>query len=731
MEFIKKIQRCRLRRLLPLLLLGSVVVGIDVRAEDNDNVIAIYNNKEIKHNDDYPQVVNYINNKESIERFNRGIGGLNKFAAEYLIKPVAVSWATIMPNHGIQCLERFFDNIMYPKRVINSVLQADWDSSGDESLRFLTNTTIGLAGFYDPAQNWYDIEPHSKDFGQTLAKWGVNEGTYMTIPLMGASTVRDGSGKIIDSFLDPTTYLSFYSPGLSIAVGSIRNANTSANRYYDIDVFHRSFADSYIIGKMFFYAQRNLVLNELAKKENFIAIQKDLLSEDLQKLQQSPEKNIINRDLVDVNIVNYKSQGVAVDTLRYLQFTNQNDDNSIWNKVSLWNSDFSTKKEERAIEIVASRPRLPYILWEQYTSSSPIAYVIPGIGAGVKSKQLAALAKILYKDGYSVVVMPNTLNWEFVNSTLGNWLPGYLVEDCRMITKVVKSIQRDLKVNKNIRPTKSILLGISLGGTQALYLAALQKQHKTTLKFDRYVAVNPAVDIHYSMQQMDKLNNVWKTIEREKQLSFLSLLAMKYGMMATKDVPPVPITFNKNMNYIAKQTKKELTKKEQIVLSMQKLYKGAMPFTPREAVALLSLNGKQVLVDVLYMIHQYNNALTSIPVVNRSDYKEFYSYAIQWNYEKYLNEVLLPFYQRKYSKNITKDKFLHSSNLVDYTKDLVKTKNIFVFHTSDDFLVSKAQKLWLKKTFKGNSLIFSNGGHLGEMNTELFQMYLSKVISVY
>ncbi len=723
MKFMKKMQR--LNRVLPLLLLGNIIIGVEIRAEDS--TIATYNNKDIKHNDDYPQVVNYINNKESIERFNRGVGDFNKIAAEYVIKPVAVSWATIMPNHGIQCIERFFDNIMYPKRVINSLLQADWDSSGDESLRFLTNTTIGLAGFYDPAKNWYNIKPHPKDFGQTLAKWGVGEGTYMTIPLMGSSTVRDGSGKVVDSLLDPTTYLSLYSLGISVAVGGVRNANTSAGKYYDIDVFNRSFADSYIAGKMFFYAQRNLVLNELAKKENFIELQKDLLSEDLQKLQQSPDKTIVNKDLVDVNIVNYQSQGAAVDTLRYLQFTNQNDNNSIWNKVSLWNSDFETKKEERAIEVIASRPRLPYVLWEQDTSSSPIAYVIPGIGAGLKSKQLTALAKILYKKGYSVVVIPNTLNWEFVNSTLGNWIPGYLVEDGKMITKVVKSIQRDLKVNKNIRPTRSILLGMSLGGTQALYLSALQKQQKTTLKFDRYIAINPAVDIYYSMQQMDKLNNVWKTIEREKQLEFLSLLAMKYGMVATKDTPPVPIKFNK----ITKINKKELTKEEQSAMLMQQLYKGSMPFTPREAVALLSLNGKQILIDALYMIHQYNSALTSIPVVNRDDYKEFYSYAIQWNYEKYLNDVLLPFYHRKYNKSITKDKFLNDSSLIDYTNALSKTKNVFIFHSSDDFLVSTQQKLWLKNTFKGNSLIFSNGGHLGEMNTKLFQVYLGKIATNY
>ena len=711
-------------------MISGSLLGIQLNAATNGTVVI--SKEDIKHADEYPHVINYINDKESIEPLNRGVGGFNEFASEYIVQPVAVSWATVVPEHGIQCIGRFFKNILYPKRLINSLLQGDLSSSGTESLRFLTNTTIGIVGLYDPAKNWWDIQPTHKDFGQTLAKWGVGEGCYVNLPLAGGTTARDGSGMVVDKFLDPTTYIGFYSPLISVGVGGVRGANDTAKNYYKIDVFNRSFADSYVISKMFFYAQRNLVVNEVAREENFAEFQKDVLKEDLEKLQQSTlPMPVKNEDLVDVNIVNYGSQGTFVDTLRYVQFTNHNDNNSIWSKISPWNSDFDTKYEERKVEIIASRPRLPYMLWEQDALSSPMAYIVPGMGTGLKSQQIVALSKLLYKKGYSVVVIPNTLNWEFVDSTLGNWLPGYLVEDGKMVTRVIKAVENDLKKHKNIHPSMNIMVGMSLGGTQALYLSALQQQNKSELNFDRYIAINPAIDLNYSMKQMDKLNKVWMTIQRDDQLAFLSLLAMKYGMLASKDTLPVPAKYGKNNANQQKVGSKELSKEEQAQMFMEQMYKGPMPFTPREAIALLSLSNKQTLVDLLYMIYQHNNALTSIPVVNKDDYKDFYSYAIKWNLQKYFTDVLVPFYQRKLGAEIDIKTMLSDSNLMDYSKDLAAVKNVFIFHTSDDFLVNRDQKLWIKKTFKGNNLFFSNGGHLGEMNTELFQLYFNKLVSIY
>ncbi|UDQ98629.1 VacJ family lipoprotein [Lentisphaerota bacterium WC36G] len=713
-----------------LLTVGALFSIFTVTYGDTEKELkTIVTTQNTFHNEEYPHIVNFINDKESIEGMNRGVDSFNKFAAKYVMQPIAVSWATVMPDHGIKCVERFFDNLLYPKRLINSALQADWDASKTESLRFVTNTTIGVVGLYDPAKHWYQVNPRSKDFGQTMAKWGMGEGCYVNIPVLGGTTARDGSGMIVDKFLDPTTYIGLYSPALSVGTGAVKGANSSSHNYYKLDVFNRTFADSYVIGKMFFYAQRNLVINELMQKENFIKIQQDLLKEDLGKLQQStPDINAENKKFIDVKITNFKSQGAFVDTLRYMQFTNQNDDDSIWNKISPWNSDFGTKFEERSIEIIASRPRLPYILWEQETTSSPMAYIIPGMGSGLKSEQITALAKLLYKKGYSVVALPNTMNWEFVNSTLGNWIPGYLSEDGRMLSRVLNTIEKDLKKSKNLHPATKIMVGLSMGGSQALFLSAMQDTNLLNRNFDRYIAINPAVSFTNSAKELDNINAVWKTVDHETQLPFLSLLAMKYGMVSTKETAPLPLKYKNNNK---KVDPKKLSDEQKAALFMEQMYKGPIPFTPREAAAMISINTKQTLVDVLYMIHQHNNNLTSIPVANKDDYKEFYSYAVQWDYEQYMDKVLIPFYQRKYNRKDVKDILVKNSDLQTYSIKLAKTKNVFVFHNVDDFLINDDEKIWIKKTFKGNNMFFSNGGHLGQLNTEIFQLYFNKIVSIY
>ena len=96
----------------------------------------------------------------------------------------------------------FADNLSLPGMVLNGFLQADLDSAFSNTVRFVVNSTVGVAGLFDPASA-IGLEERDTDFGETLAVWGAPEGAYIELPVLGPTTERELAGKVADFFLDP------------------------------------------------------------------------------------------------------------------------------------------------------------------------------------------------------------------------------------------------------------------------------------------------------------------------------------------------------------------------------------------------------------------------------------------------------------------------------------------------------------------------------------------------
>ena len=88
-------------------------------------------------------------------------------------------------------------------------------AAGTETARFAVNSTVGIAGLWDPALRWLDLQPAPEDFGQVFGRWGWDPSTYLVLPIFGPSTIRDGVGLIPDAYLDPATYFFPAGPVLS------------------------------------------------------------------------------------------------------------------------------------------------------------------------------------------------------------------------------------------------------------------------------------------------------------------------------------------------------------------------------------------------------------------------------------------------------------------------------------------------------------------------------------
>ena len=135
------------------------------------------------------------------EPFNRQVHAFNKTLDQAVLRPLSRSTEGAPEGLG-QPVVNFSSNAGLPGTVVNNLLQGDIGGAATNTLRFLVNTTVGIAGLADPASA-IGLREVETDFGATLAAWGVPEGAYLELPGFGPSTERDAAGRVVDFILDP------------------------------------------------------------------------------------------------------------------------------------------------------------------------------------------------------------------------------------------------------------------------------------------------------------------------------------------------------------------------------------------------------------------------------------------------------------------------------------------------------------------------------------------------
>jgi phospholipid-binding lipoprotein MlaA len=151
---------------------------------------------------------------DPIQGFNRPMFTFNDKMYYYALKPTAQGLAFITPKQSRVCLKNFFYNIFMPKRALNCLFQGRGADLGVELWRFIINSTAGIGGLFDPASSIFYLPTYLEDTGLTFGNYGAGPGFYLTIPVLGPSSGRDGTGKIFDIAMDPLTYVGL--PGIRL-----------------------------------------------------------------------------------------------------------------------------------------------------------------------------------------------------------------------------------------------------------------------------------------------------------------------------------------------------------------------------------------------------------------------------------------------------------------------------------------------------------------------------------
>ena len=179
------------------------------------------------------------------EPMNRGLFHFSMAVDKAVIAPVIHGYRTVVPQPVQTGLRNVIYNLDEPKTFANDVLQLRFEKAGETTIRFVANSTVGLAGLIDVAGKT-GLPGHDSDFGQTLGRWGVPTGPYLFVTFAASTNIRDGIGRLADGFGDP---VSWAVGGLGTAAGWAIDGGRVVQARIDLDDeilgLDRDFTDPY------------------------------------------------------------------------------------------------------------------------------------------------------------------------------------------------------------------------------------------------------------------------------------------------------------------------------------------------------------------------------------------------------------------------------------------------------------------------------------------------------
>lgn len=220
---------------------------------------------------------------DPLHRVNRPVFRFNVFVDDWAIGPVARGYKKITPSAMRRSVTNFFYNIDFPKRFVSSLGQAEGGKAASEIARFSINTTLGLAGFFDPATRFFELEKYDEDIGQMLGRWGIPGEPYWVLPILGPSNPRDTAGFVAQIYLNPFFWLDYFETNyVALGTGLFRALNLRAEYDEQIASARRSALDYYIFVRDAYQARREAqIRNEPLPELGSAAEAQDDLYDDL------------------------------------------------------------------------------------------------------------------------------------------------------------------------------------------------------------------------------------------------------------------------------------------------------------------------------------------------------------------------------------------------------------------------------------------------------------------
>jgi phospholipid-binding lipoprotein MlaA len=197
---------------------------------------------------------------DPLEGINRAVFGFNNVADRVILEPVAKGYKKLPPpiQSGVG---NFINNLKLPLAAVNQLLQGQGKNAAESTGRFLVNSTIGILGLVDVADN-IGLEQKEEDFGQTLATWGIGDGFYIVLPLFGPSNLRDTTGMVMTMMTDPiNAYAANQGEAWAIPTRTAVNAIDQRSQIIDeVNALRDNSVDYYAAVRSSYYQNRKAAI---------------------------------------------------------------------------------------------------------------------------------------------------------------------------------------------------------------------------------------------------------------------------------------------------------------------------------------------------------------------------------------------------------------------------------------------------------------------------------------
>jgi phospholipid-binding lipoprotein MlaA len=176
-----------------------------VEAKKEDELV---NDNDFDIEDDYYERYYAFKVQDPYEKFNRKMYKFNKVVDKYIIKPPAATYGAVLPNPAKRGVNSFINNLKEPLNLFYGIIEFESDKAFNSFFRFFINTTFGILGIFDVAEQ-AGLKKDNSSFGGVLKHYGVKRGPYIILPILGPSNIRDGFGTIVDIGVNPLNFLKF------------------------------------------------------------------------------------------------------------------------------------------------------------------------------------------------------------------------------------------------------------------------------------------------------------------------------------------------------------------------------------------------------------------------------------------------------------------------------------------------------------------------------------------
>lgn len=437
---------------------------------------------------------------DPLEPFNRVMWGFNKGIMTGVVKPTSrvYRWVVVKPvRTGIG---NFGRNLTYPGRLINNLLQGKWRGARDESYRFVCNTTVGVAGFFDVGTKW-NIPKADADFGQTFGQWGWTPQCFIMLPIFGPSNERDTLGLAADTAANPLIYISPYEFDANKPLTYL-----GPYTYLSYAVMYNDLSDS--VDEYVRFSQAEM--------------------DPYAQIQYAWTFARANR-VADFQVTGEPDEA-SLETLESVFFTYQD-------------PEFPNRGKTGSVRIPATDRKLKFTFWLQ-PGKAPVVYIVPGLGSHRLAQSSLALAELAYQNGFSAVCLSSAFNAEFMENASTAALPAYLPVDGHDVHVALTEIDRRLNALYPDRLGDKALMGYSMGALHSLFIAATEPTNQSPLiKFDRFVALNTPIRLLHGVCRLDEFYRApldWPAAERTDQMenTFLKVAALSQSTLTPQTSLP-------------------------------------------------------------------------------------------------------------------------------------------------------------------------------------------------